>query len=709
MPKWQRSRFTTCGRAVGPIHDFLLNDILAWLVPTHPATHTYKIVVWSAVLPLLVYRGCQWLLPAAYSPTIAIIIAVAILALYWYWQRRILWMLWHRPAWMDPTIMDNGPRLDGSVTQLRFFTSLRDARAAACQPTMGSSPHVQNLDGTWEFQFCHTVPEGLALAAATQTKASLATQITVPSNWMLQPHVPDIPRYTNQKYPIPCEPPLVPWQNPTGVYRRTINTTHSNSTAYWLHVHAAESMVYVYCNGRYVGWAKDARLPSSWNLTTFLRPGDNNITLVVLRWCDGTYLEDQDHWHLAGLHRSVELVQVPDEAVVRDVWVQQATMEGDLRVQVALDHTSNNTIANRSLRFSVYDDQLTSPKGTDLIWSDKPLVQEKMDATDASVVTWTTQLSGIHPWSAERPYLYTLAVALLDKYGRILQVESCRIGFRTVSIVHGQVCWNGKPLTICGINRHEHDPDTGKVVNLERMHQDFVTLKQNNFNAVRTSHYPQHASFYKLCDYYGLYVIDEANLETHGMRPMGRLVHDRQGWEATILPRITRLVQRDKNHACIMAWSLGNEAGRGRNLWKARQKVLEMDSTRLVVYESGGLIVEGTGRTELTDVICTMYPHVPRTLNLATRADEDRPVVLCEYSHAMGNSNGNLHLYWKEFWDPGVPRLQGGFIWDMIGKSLDCLCTVRCVRQLIRFASNNRSGVAQNGPQNRSRVLCVRW
>jgi len=193
----------------------------------------------------------------------------------------------------------------------------------------------------------------------------------------------------------------------------------------------------------------------------------------------------------------------------------------------------------------------------------------------------------------------------------------------------------------------------------------FWACRQNNFNVVRTSHYPAHSSFYRLCDYYGLYVWDEANIETHGMKPMGRLAHD-PGWRNTFVSRITRMVHRDRNHACIIFWSLGNEAGRGRNLWEARKLVQELDPSRPVVYESGGAVAEGTGRTELTDVVCTMYPDVPRTLRLAQREDEDRPVILCEYSHAMGNSNGNLHLYWEQIWNKNVPRLQGGCIWDMV-------------------------------------------
>lgn len=206
---------------------------------------------------------------------------------------------------------------------------------------------------------------------------------------------------------------------------------------------------------------------------------------------------------------------------------------------------------------------------------------------------------------------------------------------------------------------------------VRRMHlvSRHYICRQNNFNAVRTSHYPNDSAFYRLCDFYGLYVVDEANIETHGMHPMGRLTHD-PAWQNTFTSRVTRMVQRDRNHACIIFWSLGNEAGRGNNLLAARRQLLELDESRPIMYESGGALYEGVGRTELTDIICTMYPDVPRTIRLGTREDEDRPLILCEYSHAMGNSNGNVHLYWDFFWSEDHPRMQGAFIWDMIDQGI---------------------------------------
>ena len=740
---WPSSRHTL--KIVGPKYDLYMNDFLSIVLPTHRITHTLKFLTGTIILlatPCLVaYRSNFYgvclstatldrlsrvmepitavvkphctasqqettsLLTEVEYLTWLVLITLLILAVWFHYQRRIMWMLLQRPSWMDPSRISSGDRLPAYVANLRFFADERSARAAACCPIMAhaqtTAPNVYNLDGdTWDFQLCATVQQAFEVVNATANKATKNSsswrKITVPSNWMLQPGVDDIPIYTNLKYPIPCEPPLVPHANPTGVYQRDLPDKHmfeniSRGDYYWITLHAMESMAYVYINGSIVGFCKDSRLPSTWDITPFLQPNIRNVlTVIVVRWSDGTYLEDQDHWWMAGLHRSVELVRQPAAARIRDVHVQHATDRGDLRVQVTLHDQkkryptprkekdkkgmpSSSSSSSSCLRWAVYDDEPVSPEGLELKWGTVPVAEgtvDVLDEDDAPTVAWAAHIPNILPWTAETPHLYTLTVSLM-RSGRVVQVESCRIGFRSVAIVNGQVRWNGQPLTVCGMNRHEHDPDTGKVVSLKRMHQDVVTLKQNNFNAVRTSHYPQHPSFYKLCDYYGLYVIDKGNLETHGFKPMGRLTND-SGWEATIVPRITRLVERDKNHACILAWSLGNEAGRGRTLWKARKLVLSMDPTRLVVYEGGGLIAEGTGRTELSDTICSMYPDVPRTLYLATRADEDRPVILCEYSHAMGNSNGNLHLYWEGYWDPKVPRLQGGFIWDMIGESKFC-------------------------------------
>jgi len=262
------------------------------------------------------------------------------------------------------------------------------------------------------------------------------------------------------------------------------------------------------------------------------------------------------------------------------------------------------------------------------VWSSTEEVSSSIAEYNISTVIPDPQL-----WSAELPNLYTLVATLYDNRGNICQVEAVRFGFRTVDIIDGVLVHNGKPLMICGVNRHEHDPDHGKVVSVESMSQDIILAKQNNFNAIRTSHYPNHSAFYRLCDYYRIYVCDEANLETHGMMPMGKLADD-FAWSKAFNERVTRMVQRDRNHACIVFWSLGNECGRGRNLSLARRSLRTLDTSRPIMYEGGGGFFEGTGVTELTDIVCSMYPDVNRTIDL-TKEYKDRPVVLCEYSHAM--------------------------------------------------------------------------
>ena len=549
---------------------------------------------------------------------------------------------------------------------LRFFEDEEKARQAACQPSLAVrndpshkvplTPNVWKLDGLdWKFRFYRTAEEGL-YAAMEEPPEDGWNLIQVPSNWTLQGY--DRPIYTNIVYPFPCAPPVVPRENPTGLYKLEFDVEFYDVSAdFTLLFHGIESACYLVLNGMKIGMSKDSRLPCEFDVTSALRQKNNTLFLAVIRWSDGSYLEDQDHWWMAGIHRSVELIKRSISADILDYQVQ-ADASGTLSASVDCRPQNSNS-KERDVIFRLYEDIQLDFKGNftrgSCILNQTIPVDE---SRNIACVTANFDSSKLNLWTAETPNLYTLTIAIC-KDGKTMQVESCRVGFRTVQIQNGCLEVNGKRITICGINHHDFDPDGGKVVSLDRMRQDITLLKQNNFNAVRTSHYPTHSEFYRLCDFYGLYVTDEANIETHGFKPMGRLSQD-FGWKNAMVSRITRMVQRDRNHASIIFWSLGNEAGRGRNLFEAREVVKRLDPSRPVCYESGGAVAEGVGRTELTDIICTMYPSVPRTLGLASREDEDRPVILCEYSHAMGNSNGNLHLYWKEFWNKDIPRLQGG-------------------------------------------------
>jgi len=585
--------------------------------------------------------------------------------------------------------------------------------------SMPLTPNVLLLDDmNWKFQLLPTVEEALALVhrdirttnandneSTTTTSEQDWSSIRIPGNWMLQ-GFDDVPIYTNQKYPFPCQPPIVPRQNPTGCYRLHISlpsdwhAEHHEDDQYSIVLHGIESACFVYWNGKELGFFKDSRLPSEFFIPRHLLSlGDATnrdpvLHLVVARWSDGSYLEDQDHWWMAGIHRSVELIRRRPGADIVDYKVRSSA-SGHLSVSVKMRKASVPMLVTARL---FADEQLTADgdwkAASNEIWSQQKLTTTGGTATVASTNTSTEsssttvtlafkgRIDNVQRWTAETPNLYTLVLEEERPSGTTSdvegehdswlhdhknQVESCRVGFRTIDITNGVLRCNQEKIMICGINRHEHDPDHGKVVSLDRMKQDITVLKRNNFNAIRTSHYPAHSSFYKLCDFYGMYVCDEANIETHGMKPMGRLAHD-QGWEQAFVERVRRMVQRDINHPCIIMWSLGNESGRGRNLVSARQSLLDLDTDRPICYEGGGSWSEGIGRTELTDIVCPMYPNVDEVVRQAIDPKEDRPVILCEYSHSMNNSNGNLHLYWRAF--RRFERLQGGFIWDMIDQGL---------------------------------------
>ncbi|GKZ00493.1 hypothetical protein MPSEU_001001800 [Mayamaea pseudoterrestris] len=686
-----------------PMYDLIVNDILTVLLPTHRTSLNVKFIVLTIVLVYVIYVGAEWLdnvwkNSSQYSLArtfASIILHGSALAwtIYYFQVTELIWnsVRHNQPTWwMDPTVAAVN-RLPMHTTSLRLFANEENARRAACLVELATretkiqeaqTPNVWKLDDLqWTLELHVTVQFALD-AVKDKNKHLNPRPVKIPGNWMLQGFY-DKPIYTNIKYPFPCRPPLVPLLNPTGRYCVTLGTLpldweqaifqqHASVT---LMLHGIESAAYVYLNDGFIGFTKDSRLPAEFDLTPIIQPSNNVLEIVVVRWSDGSYVEDQDHWWMAGIHRSVELILRPRLASIMDYQVQ-ADANGRLTCRVecrenvdveSTDNLSSSPDIKRKLLVSLYDDAQTTAMGAEWV-KGKCVFQSEELVVSGNVVTFSSVVNNIQLWTAETPHLYTMTIQLLVD-GKVTQVESCRIGFRSGSIENGQYLVNGVAITVCGINRHEHDPDTGKVVSLESMKRDIMLLKQNNFNAVRTSHYPNHPCFYRLCDFYGLYVCDEANIETHGLKPMGRLAHD-PGWESMFVSRVVRMVQRDRNHACIMFWSLGNEAGRGRNLQKARDIVKRLDQSRPVCYESGGEFYWGAGNTELTDLVCNMYPDVPLTIELATRNDEDRPVVLCEYSHAMGNSSGNLHLYWEAFWDPAIPRLQGGYIWDMVDQGL---------------------------------------
>ncbi|CAB9510556.1 Beta-galactosidase [Seminavis robusta] len=683
-----------------PLNDLILSDLVNLVSPVNTRNRILQIGLGSVVL--LAFAAHTF---PSYQAFLAILAVVGMV----YRNRRVFYA--YDKPWMDPTTPAL-KRLPMHVP-LRLFASEANARRAACLPQLVAmtttttesttnkdeesqlAPNIWKLDDRnpettpWKFQLKDTVEDALEMVQSStqQNNSNHWKPMDVPSNWMMRGYDQCI--YTNQVYPIPCNPPIVPHKNPTGVYQRNFDmpdtwlhdtgNSSKDASSFALLLHGMESACYVFLNDQQIGFTKDSRLPAEFDITPALRSHNNTLTLVVIRWSDGTYVEDQDHWWMAGIHRSVEIVRRPQGANMMDYHVH-ADANGRFKVAVQLSCDANNNSNQTTARIvaRLYQDQQLTPDGSEwkpgpLVWTgSKPVVQTE----GAMMIELGGKLAQPQLWTAETPHLYTLTVTLEENdspgngQDKVLQVESCRVGFRTVEIENGLVLVNGKKITICGVNRHEHDPDHGKVVSHESMKLDIEILKRNNFNAIRTSHYPNDSAFYRYCDYYGMYVCDEANIETHGFKPMGNLTHDATGWENTYVSRITRLVQRDRNHASVIFWSLGNESGRGRNLWKARKELLQIDSSRPICYEGGGAMVEGTGLSELTDVICPMYPNVARTVGLTKIEHDERPIILCEYSHSMGNSNGNLSWYWRYFWDDEYPRLQGGYIWDMIDQGI---------------------------------------
>jgi beta-galactosidase len=530
----------------------------------------------------------------------------------------------------------------------------------------------QFLNGKWDFKLI-AKPEDVDDSLLDESVDDWQT-INVPSNWQLQGF--DKPIYCNVKYPFAVNPPFVPSDNPTGLYRTEFDITPAQlSQRTHIIFEGVNSAFHLWCNGEWVGYSQDSRLPSEFDLSAFLIAGKNRISAMVIRWSDGSYLEDQDMWWLSGIFRDVVLLTKP-QTQIRDVFItpdlDACYRDATLNIRTAIQTHADPELAdlkNHTITVQVYDGDLPICEPQTQNTNNKR-IDEKGGWDD--VVFHHVVIQNPKKWTAETPNLYRCVVSLQDDTGAIVDVEGYDIGFRKIEIITGQLCVNGEPLLIRGVNRHEHHPQNGHAVSQEDMVADIKLMKQNNFNAVRTAHYPNHPSWYELCDELGLYVIDEANIETHGMFPMGRLASDPQ-WASAFMSRYTQMVERDKNHASIIIWSLGNESGHGANHNAMYGWSKSFDPSRPVQYEGGG------ANTSATDIICPMYSRVDTDVKddavpkfsikkWLSLPGETRPLILCEYAHAMGNSLGNIDDYWQAFRD--YPGLQGGFIWDWVDQGL---------------------------------------
>ena len=401
---------------------------------------------------------------------------------------------------------------------------------------------------------------------------------------------------------------MVPDDNPTGCYERTFTPPLSWLAEQQVRVVFAgvDSAFHLWCNGQWVGYSQDSRLPAEFDLTDYLRAGENVLSVMVMRFCDGSYLEGQDMWNLSGIYRSVSLLAKP-LARISDFRVTAALdshyLHGQLDLQVDVEGARGCRIATALYQG---DDAASEPLLRHVYEIGTQQIDEKGAYVDRTYIS--IPVTEPQPWSAECPNLYRLTVSLLDVDGHIIECEACDVGFRTVEIIRGQLCVNGQPVLIRGVNKHEHDPRTGHYESLESVAEDLRLMKQNNFNAVRCSHYPHQTGFYRLCDRLGLYVVDEANIETHGATPMGRLA-DHPAWAGAFLERMVRMVSQDFNHPSIILWSLGNESGYGAAHDAMYHWARKVDPSRPVQYEGGG------SNTPATDVICPMYARTHADLD----------------------------------------------------------------------------------------------
>lgn len=565
------------------------------------------------------------------------------------------------PSWVNPELTSIN-RLPARSTGIAF-----DSAKAAAAGRDEESPHYLSLDGQWSFDYFQSP---LDVPAALLTAPVKGSTVAVPGNWTRQGY--GAPHYTNVQMPFPEQYPNVPEENPTGVYRRVLKAPAAfSSKRLVLHFGGAESVLYVYIDGKFVGMHKDSRLPGEFDVTDFVRPGAaHTLCAVVVKWSDATFIEDQDQWWMGGLHRSVFLYAT-QKTYLKDIF---ARTDYDVQTATGLLHlTVKAGFCGEPYAGVRVKAQLLDAKGKK-VWA-KPLEgktslcgSSNIHDTDHAQITLEAQVPKALPWSAEQPALYRLVVTLDSAEGS--ESVGRWIGFRRVELKGGELLLNGQPILFHGVNRHEHDPITGKTISREGMERDVRLMKQFNFNAVRTSHYPNDPYFYELCDRYGLYVIDEANIESHAYH---NSICKEPRYALAFLDRVRNMVERDKNHASILFWSMGNESGYGANHAAAVGWTRQADPSRLIHYE--GAISRGQSKLDWdsnrfgTDIICPMYPSHEELRKWAVdpRRD-DRPIIMCEYSHAMGNSNGCLAEYYAIF--RSLKGYQGGFIWEWVDHAL---------------------------------------
>lgn len=547
------------------------------------------------------------------------------------------------PEWEDPTVF----AINKEATRATAMPYADAQQAIADQPT--ASPYFRSLNGLWKFHWVPKVAEVPVGFYKESYDVSSWTEIPVPGNWEFNGF--GLPVYVSAGFGFRATPPRVERDDtPVGAYRHTFELPADwDGRRVFLHFEGGTTAMYVWVNGQQVGYTENAKSPAEFDITPYVRRGQNLLACQVHKYSDGSYLEDQDMWRLGGINRSVYLYSTAQTRILdffAHPGLDAAYKHGQLRLGVTL---KNYTTEAHQQTIEV---ALLDKTGKSVFKKGQKVLLPAGKTFDAA---FSGKIANVLKWTAETPQLYTLLLTLKDANGRVVEVTSHKIGFRAIEIKDGQLFVNGKKIFIKGVNLHEFNTEKGQVVDEAVMMRNLKLMKELNINAVRTSHYPQPPLWYKLCDQYGLYLVDENNLESHGLGYGPDNVSNFPEWHAAHMDRVMRLVERDKNHASVIIWSLGNEASNGKAFFDLYDWVKARDNGRPVQYE------QAYQRDRNTDIICHMYPSWENMLRDAKK-DLGRPYIMCEYAHAMGNSMGNFQDYWDLM--RSSKNMQGGFIWE---------------------------------------------
>lgn len=517
------------------------------------------------------------------------------------------------------------------------------------------SPFFKTLNGAWRFGYfpCpQATPEGFFKESYD---AGLWDEIMVPSNWQMKGY--GRPHYTNVVYPFNVDPPHVPSENPTGCYIRSFEIPEDwRGRRVMLMFQGVDSYFEVWVNGKSAGSSKGSRLPAEFDITPYIRTGVNKVAVKVLQWSDGTYLEDQDMWWLSGIFREVTLTALP-QLDLFDLFVRttldKANRDAVLDIEATLFNSSAKALKGASVEFDLLD-----ANGAKVFERPLTVKASALKAAGSAKLNISAKVSNPAKWTAETPNLYTLLATVKDASGEVTEFKAVKTGFRSIVLKDGNFFVNGVAVMLCGVNRHEFQTELGRAITIDSLMEDILLMKRNNINAIRTCHYPDTPEFYDVCDRYGLYVLAETDLESHGFGyDEGKNPTMWPEWEAACVDRMVRMVEAYKNHPSIIIWSLGNEAGFGCNHVKMIEWTRAKDPTRLIHYER-----DVVNDYKHVDLISPMYPDPKTCLEMVAKLDGKKPFIMCEYAHAMGNGPGGLKEYWETF--RSCKNMQGAFVWE---------------------------------------------